>query len=53
MAIDFGFTKWNRGWTSGMPMDNPLLGFWTIKISPRVYELDKDRPCVVCLKLMK
>ena len=19
MAMDFGFTKWNRGWTSGLP----------------------------------
>ena len=34
MAMDFGFTKWNRGWTSGLPMDSPLLGFGTVKISP-------------------
>ena len=27
MDMDFGFTKWNRGWTSGLPMDSPLLGF--------------------------
>ena len=49
MAMDFGFTKWNRGWTSGLPMDSPLLGFRTIKISPGLCELDKNRPCVVCL----
>ena len=49
MAMDFGFTKWNRGWTSGLPMDSPLLGFGTVKISPRLCELDKNRPCFVCL----
>ena len=49
MAMDFGFTKWNRGWTSGLPMDSPLLGFETVKISPELCELDKNRPCVVCL----
>ena len=21
MTMDFGFTKWNRGWTSGQPME--------------------------------
>ena len=49
MAMDFGFIKWNRGWTSGMPMDSPLLGFGTVKISPGLCELDKNRPCFVCL----
>ena len=49
MAMDFGFTKWNRGWTSGLPMDSPLLGFGTVKISLGLCELDKNRPCVVCL----
>ena len=49
MAMDFGFTKWNRGWTSGLPMDSPLLGFGTVKISPGLCELDKNHPCVVCL----
>ena len=47
MAMDFGFTKWNRGLTSGLPMDSPLLDFWTVKISPESCELEKNRPCVV------
>ena len=49
MAMDFWFIKWNRGWTSGLPMDNPLLGLGTVKISLGLCELDKNRPCVVCL----
>ena len=49
MTMNFGFTKWNRGWISGLPMDNPLLGFRTVKISPGLCELDKNRQCVVCL----
>ena len=49
MGMKFGSKKWNRGWTSGLPMDSPLLGFRTVKISPGLCELDKNRPCVVCL----
>ena len=49
MAMDFRFTKWNRGWTSGLPMDSPLLGFETVKIGPGLCELDKNRSCVVFL----
>ena len=49
MAMDFGFSKWNRGLTSGLPMDSPLLGFGTVKINPGLCELDKNCPCVVCL----
>ena len=49
MAMDFGFTKWNQGWTSGLPMDSPLLGFGIVKISLGLCELDKNRPCIVCL----
>ena len=49
MVMDFRFTKWNQGWTSGLPMDSPLLDFGTVKISPGMCELDKNRPCVVCL----
>ena len=47
MAMDFGFTKWNRGLTSGLPMDNLLLDFRTVKNSPGLCELDKNRPWVV------
>ena len=49
MNMEFGSKKWNRGWTSGLPMDSPLLGFETVKISPGLCELDKNHPCVVCL----
>ena len=34
MGMEFGPTKWNRCWVSGLPMDNPLLCFGTVKISP-------------------
>ena len=49
MGMEFGSKKWNRGCTSGLPMDNSLLGFGTVKISPGLCELDKNHPCVVCL----
>ena len=49
MGMEFGSKKWNRGWTSGLPMDSPLLGFGTVKISLVLCELDKNRLCVVCL----
>ena len=52
MAMDFGFTKWNRGWTSGLPMDNPLLGFGTIKISPGLCELDQKFSMCCVLELL-
>ena len=35
MAMDFGFTKWNQ--CCGLPTDNPLLGFGTVKNSPGLY----------------
>ena len=31
MGMKFGSKKRNRGWTSGLPMDSPLLGFGTVK----------------------
>ena len=34
-------------------MDSPLLDFGTIKNSPWSCELDKNRPCVVCMKLVE
>ena len=34
MGKKLGSKKWNRGWTSGLPVDNPLLGFRTVKNSP-------------------
>ena len=49
MGMEFSSKKWNRGWTSGLPMDSPLLGFGTVKINLGLCELDKNRSCVVCL----
>ena len=49
MGKKFGSKWWNRGWTCGLPVDSPLLGFGTVKISPGLCDLDKNRPCVVCL----
>ena len=35
MAKKIGFKKWNRGWTSGLPMDSPYALFLgLLKISP-------------------
>ena len=36
LGMEFGSKKWNRGWTSGLPMDSPLLGFGTVKNQSRV-----------------
>ena len=46
--MEFGFKKWIRGWTSGLPMDSPLLGFGTVKISPGLCELEKKKVHVLC-----
>ena len=50
MALDFGFTKWNRCLMSGLPMNSPLLGFGTVKISSGLCEMDQKCPCIVCMK---
>ena len=34
MGKKFGSKRWNRGWTCGLPVDSPLLGFETVKNSP-------------------
>ena len=34
MGKKFGSKRWNRGWTCGLPVDSPLLGFGTVKNSP-------------------
>ena len=36
MGMEFGSKKLNQGWTSGLPMDSPLLGFGTVKNQSRV-----------------
>ena len=38
MGKKFGSKRWNRGWTCGLPVDSPLLGFGTVKNSPGVCE---------------
>ena len=53
MGMEFGSKKWNRGWTSGLPMDSPLLSFGTLKISPGLYELDKQLSMCCVLELLK
>ena len=53
MAMEFGSIKWNRYFPSGLPTDNPLLCFGTIKNSPGLYEFDQKRPCVMCMKLFE
>ena len=51
--MEFDFKKWNQGWTSGLPMDSPLLGFGTVKISLRLRELDKKSSMCCVLELLK
>ena len=53
MAMEFCSAKKNRCWMSGLPTDNPLALFWDCKNSPRLYEMDHKRPCVLALKLFK
>ena len=53
MAMEFGSTKWNRCLVSGLPTDNPLLCFGTVKNSLGLYELDQKRPYIVCMKLFE
>ena len=43
MAMDFEFSKWNRGLTSGLPIDSPLLEFWDCKNNPSFYEMNKKK----------
>ena len=48
MAMDFGFTKWNRCWVSGLSVDSPLLYFRTVKNSPRFVQIrPKSSMCCV------
>ena len=44
MGMEFGSTKKNRCWKSGLPMDNPLAMFWDCKNSPNLYEMDHKCP---------
>ena len=53
MAEKIGSKKWNRGWTSGLPMDSPLLGFGTVKISPGVVQIGPKMSIYCVLELLK
>ena len=51
MGMEFGFTKRNRCWKSGLPVDSPLALFWDYKNSPNLYEMDHKCPCVLAFEL--
>ena len=53
MAMEFGFTKWNRYWMSGQSVDSPLFCFGTVKNSPGFVKLDQNRPCVMCMNCVE
>ena len=44
MGMEFGSTKRNRCWKSGLPMDSPLALFLDCKNSPNLYEMDHKCP---------
>ena len=50
MAVEIGFKKRSRGWTCGLPTDSPhALFLGLLKTVPGLFELDQNRPYVVCL----
>ena len=54
MVKEIGFKKWSRGWTCGLPTDNPhalLLGL--LKIVPGLCEFDKKTSIDCVLELLK
>ena len=51
MGMEFGFTKRNRCWKSGLPVDSPLALFWDCKNSPNLYEMDNKCPCVLAFEV--
>ena len=51
MGMEFGFTKRNQCWKSGLPVDSPLALFWDCKNSPNLYEMDHKCPCVLAFEL--
>ena len=64
MGMEFGSTKRNRCWMSGLSVE-PMLDEWAahgqpacsvlglLKTVPGLCKLDQKRPCFGCLKLMK
>ena len=53
MAMEFGFKKWNQCWMSGLPTDNPLLCFGTVKNSPGLCDLDQKSSMCNCLNCVE
>ena len=53
MVMEFGSTKENRCWMSGLPPDSPLALFWDCKNNTSLCEMDHKRPCVVCMRLVE
>ena len=47
MGMEFGSTKRNRCWESGLPVDSPLALFWDCKNSSILYEMDYKCPFVL------
>ena len=53
MGKKFGSKKGNRGWTSGLPVDSPLLGSGTVKISPGFVRFGEKSSMCCVLDLLK
>ena len=50
MGMEIGSIKRNRCRKCGLPWTAHLLCFGTVKTVPGLCEMDKNCPCVVCLK---
>ena len=54
MAKEIGFKKWSRGWTCGLPMDNPhALFLGLLKSVPGLGELGQKSSMCCVLDLLK
>ena len=53
MDMDFGFTKWNRCWVSGLSVDNPLFCFKTVKNSLGFVQIGPKSSMFCVLELLK
>ena len=51
MGKKFGSKKRNRGWTSGLPVDSPLLGFGTVKTVPGLCKMGHKKSMCIGMKL--
>ena len=54
MEKEIGFKKWSRGWTCGLPMDNPhALFLGLLKSVPGLGELGQKSSMCCVLDLLK